>query len=268
MRTEIDSLGHETRDVSFARSLHIIVSRCQSLMNKHQHYMYDVHRVYESHYTVRDLVDGPVSVSLVTPSMVDFWIMIQTFKGRKVDLDSLFPCEYATNMKKVEDGKIVLTCSKYVCLTYPHTECVVLSGWSFDNPVADRWIVDFIWNVFFTRLKTPDEILDFVVSTEDGYLLTPEESRTLVKCGKHGKLGDLQKTTESLEDLLMTFQHMSSAQTVPPPVYPTVMPVPFCVPAGFASPPSPVPQMPTMDDEEFLYCDDEFLNELDLNGLI
>jgi len=273
------SLQQQTDGVSFVRSLYIIVNHCNTLAKNRQHYISDNKEVYDAYYTVTSLVGNnestAVNVPLLTRSMVEFWMMIEAFKGNTVQLESVFPFEYATNLKKMDD-KVVLTSTKYLCLAYPRDECL-LNGWSSECPVADGNVIDFFWNVLYLRLKTPQDIVRFVSSVEDGYLLTDDEQRALIEQGKHEIFEQtaLEETRNALKEILTALRTIcpaAASATPPPPAVTYVQLVPLVAPppshvqmaqlAPFTSPP------PTMADDvpplplnEFDHLDD--LDDLD-----
>lgn len=212
MNVVIRLLKNETRGAqTVTESLLPVIRYCETLLEKNEHYVLNEKEVYAAWYSVSRVLNEPVNIDMVYPSVLELWQMLRQYQGKPApDLDTLFPIEFATNMMK-RGGRVHLVSSKYLCLPYPRDESIV-NGWSSSSLVADEGLLDFVWNVMYLKLKRPEDIKAFVCQRGDGYLLTPEQSATLVTQGKHEvyQESELSDTREAVKEITTILDGMVS----------------------------------------------------------
>lgn len=179
-----------------ANSLQNVVALCNELVEENTHYIIDSKHVYKGYYSASRVLGGSVPIDTIRLGVVDFWMTLQEYEGKKPDFDALFPIEFATNVL-IQDGVVSLVSRKLLCLSYPYPE-------EFSVDHTKQNIIDFIWNVLNLELRTSEELIQFFQQEKNGYLLTPDECVVLVEHGKHEifKEEDLWDTRDAVSSMV------------------------------------------------------------------
>lgn len=206
-------LQKQTAATDLIQSVKSVLDVCSVLLDNDQHYQSDTTQIYCGYYTVNMILGNGSAGKLETllPGLVDNWRCARDFQGCSVSqeaCDLLFPPEFATNMVN-RQGTVYLVSEKCVALSFPSPELTLM--WGSDKPQVDQFVLDFIWNVLYLKLKTPKQILEFVSLKQcDTNLLTPDEINVLLHKGKHEIFDEvcMADTKEAVSEMKNMVQHM------------------------------------------------------------
>jgi hypothetical protein len=116
--------------------------------------------------------------------------------------------EFATNLVKTRQG-LCLVSNKYIGVEVNYTEEVRLRdgfcGLCKSDPSPCEDMVDFVWNVLFLELVTPERLAEFVkgehLENTDVYLLNRDDVECLIVNGYHANYSQYMFHSETCEDI-------------------------------------------------------------------
>lgn len=187
--------GLEGRPVTFDDVVHM----CHKLVQKNQSFCYYPNQLYGSTLMLCAVVGEECPVTSVPTVALQQWKVARSMERRPVCIESLFPVEFATNMKVVGHN-VFLTSDQRLFLS---ARDEVFCGWSTQNNTCScPYLVDFLWNILYLKLKQPQEIIEFVRNRDRGHvLLTHSEMSLLRRNGVHVMRPLQQDTAEAVKEL-------------------------------------------------------------------
>jgi hypothetical protein len=175
---------------------------CRDLIRDKLHYHGVVSDMYTGYYTPGSVL-GIGHMMTVRPGILDVWKTYREWDHNSdVNIDDVFPIEFATNMKKNADGSISLLSNKRMCLDV-HEYIEIRMDWT-QNGMPDDMLLDFLWNVMHLKLRSSRQIIAFVSDTTDDrdeYLLSEDNVTDLIQNGKHVKVPLQQPLIDALHDI-------------------------------------------------------------------